>query len=159
MHFSQSKSTKCEIFAWNCDFFEEPLITETWNLWHWIWHASNPTYVLLKPFQSQFFYASQTSLAKSAIENVKIFFPSQNQQNVIFFTVSWTPPDKKLKKNINFHKEKVFTKTCKSAHIGFWVCQLQCTLLQLCVTSTFWIIMVFLHLLWEGQDIGFWNMV
>ena len=28
--FIQSKSTKCEIFAWNFDF-QEPLIIETWN--------------------------------------------------------------------------------------------------------------------------------
>ena len=49
-------------------FFEEPLITETWNLQHWIWHASNPTYVLLKPFQSIF--SSQT------LTNVKFWlFP------------------------------------------------------------------------------------
>ena len=80
-------------------FFEEPLITETWNLWHWIWHASNPTYVLLKPFQS--------------------IFSSQNQQMWNFGCFLNSPWQKTEKKNINFHKEKVFTKTCKSAHIGF----------------------------------------
>ena len=46
-------------------FFLELLIAQTQNLWHWIWHMSNPTYVLLKPFQC--------------------IFPSQNQQNVKFF--------------------------------------------------------------------------
>ena len=236
MHCSQSKSTKCEIYAWNCDFLRnhlsqrpkpavldlaclKPKICTTqaismccsqskstkceifgivmfyWNLCtdskhkYWIWHMSNLTYAPLKPFQC--------------------ICPSQNQQNVKFFVWNcnilgttyhrdmktcgigfgmpqtlnthhssnfnalfpvkinkmWNfgcflnSPWQKTEKNINLHREKVFTKACKSAHIGFWVCQLQCTMLQLCVTSTFWVIMVFLHLLWEGQDIGFWNMV
>ena len=96
---------------------------------------------------------------------ISILFSSQNQQNVKFWLIfPGTPPDKKLKKSHQFcHKEKVFFCQrlfyCKSAHIGFWVCQLQCTMLQLCVTSTLWIIMVFLHFFWEGQDIGFWNIV
>ena len=62
-------------------------------------------------------------------------------------------------KNVNLHREKVFAKACKSAHIGFWVCQSQCTMLDLCVISTFWVIMVFLHFVWEGQDIGLWTML
>ena len=66
MHFSQSKSTKSEIFAWNFDFSKELLIVETWNLCHWIWHTSNPKYVPLKPFWC--------------------IFPSQNQQNVKFLS-------------------------------------------------------------------------
>ena len=59
--------------------------------------------------------------------------------------VSLTPPEKKNWKNVNLHREKVFAKACKSAHIGFWVCWSQCTMSELCVTSTFWVIMVFLH--------------
>ena len=39
-------------------------------------------------------------------------------------------------KNVNLYREKVFEKAWKSAHIGFWVCQLQCTMLELCVRST-----------------------
>ena len=31
--------------------FHEPLIGETQNLCHWIWHALNPEHVPLKPFQ------------------------------------------------------------------------------------------------------------
>ena len=31
--------------------FQKLLITETQNLWHWTWHALNPNYVPLKPFQ------------------------------------------------------------------------------------------------------------
>ena len=65
MHCSQSKSTKCEIFAWNCDFSGTTL-AETWNLWYWMWHTSNPKYAPLKPFQC--------------------IVPSQNQQNVKFLS-------------------------------------------------------------------------
>ena len=48
MHFSQSKSTKCEIFA-EIVIFQEPLMAENPNLQHWIWHAWNPKYAPLKP--------------------------------------------------------------------------------------------------------------
>ena len=58
--------------------FQEPLIVETQNLHHWIWHASNPKNTPLKPFQC--------------------IFPSQNQQNVKFLAVCFTPLDKKMKK-------------------------------------------------------------
>ena len=44
--------------------FQEPLIVETQNKCHWIWHALNPKYMPLKQFQC--------------------IFPSQNQQNVTF---------------------------------------------------------------------------
>ena len=44
--------------------FHEPLIIETCNKCHWIWHASNPKYIPLKQFWC--------------------IFPSQNQQNVKF---------------------------------------------------------------------------
>ena len=46
-------------------------------------------------------------------------------------------------KKYHFKREKVFQKAWKSAHIGFWVCWLQCTMLEFCVTSTFWVMMVF----------------
>ena len=58
--------------------FQELLIIETQNQCHWIWHALNPIYAPLKLFQC--------------------IFPSQNQQNVKFMAVCWTPPDKKIKK-------------------------------------------------------------
>ena len=35
-------------------------------------------------------------------------FPSQNQQNVKYLAV--TPPDKKMKKNVNLNMEEVFKK-------------------------------------------------
>ena len=137
MHFPSQNQQNVK-FLPEIVIFQEPLITETWNLQHWIWHASNPKYMPLKPFQC--------------------IFPSQNQQNVKFLAVYLTPPDKKLK-NVNLHREKVFEKARKSAYTGFWVCQLQCTMLELCVTSTFWVTMVFLDFWQEGLCIGFWNMV
>ena len=87
----------CILKLW---FFRNHL---TWNKCHWIWHASNPKYVQLKPFW--------------------YIFPSQNQQNVKFLAVCWTPPWEKmnLKKDINLNREKVFEKAWTlSAHIGFW---------------------------------------
>ena len=51
-----------------------------------------------------------------------------------------TPPDKKIK-NVNFNRDKVFEKPWNFAQIGFWVCWLQCIMLELCVTSTFWVVM------------------
>ena len=58
-------------------------------------------------------------------------------------------PWQKNEKNINLHREKVFRKACKSAHRGFWVYWLQCTMLELCVTSIFWVIMVFFIFYWK----------
>ena len=104
--------------------FQEPLIVETQNQYYWIWHALNPIYTLLKPFQC--------------------IFPSQNQHNVKFLAVCLTPPNKNFKKNpINLNREKMFEKVWKSTHTGFWVCQSQCTMLELCVTSTFSVMLVF----------------
>ena len=68
-------------------------------------------------------------------------------------------PWQKTEKQHQFVQGKVFAKAWKSVHIGFWLCRSQCTVLELCVTSTFSVIMVLLHFLWEGQDIEFWNKV
>ena len=59
--------------------FHELLIVETCNKCHWIWHASNPKYVPLKPFLMH-------------------FFPVKNQQNVKFWLFPELPLTKKLKK-------------------------------------------------------------
>ena len=73
--------------------FQELLITQTWNKCHWIWHTSNPTYMPLKPFQC--------------------IFPSQNQQNVKFVPVYWTPPNTKWKKKHQFEQGKCIPKGLK----------------------------------------------
>ena len=65
--------------------FQKPLIVETWNLHHWIWHASNPKYITLK--------------------QIWCIFPSQNEQNMKFLAVCLTPPDKNEKK-VNLYSEK-----------------------------------------------------
>ena len=136
------------------DFFilQEPLIIETQNLCHWIWHTSNPTYMPLKPFQCIFPCQNQqnvkfmpvywtppnTKWKKTSIwtgkkyskrlENlhrqvsgmpITMHYISQNQQNVKFMPVYWTPPNTKWKKNINLNREKVFQKAWKSAQTGF----------------------------------------
>ena len=79
MHFFSSQNEQKVKFLPEILIFQEPLIVETQNLHHWIWHASNPKYVPLKPFWCM--------------------FPSQNQQNVKSLAVCLTPPDKKWKKN------------------------------------------------------------
>ena len=61
MHFSQSKSTKCEIFAWNF-YFSGTAYHRDWKpVHHWIQHALNPKYAPLKPFQCCF---SQSKINK-----------------------------------------------------------------------------------------------
>ena len=62
MHCSQLKSTKCEIFIWNCNILGTTYHRDSTP--HWIWHTSNLKYAPLKPFQC--------------------IVPSQNQQNVKF---------------------------------------------------------------------------
>ena len=122
--------------------FQEPLIIETWNLHHWIWHASNPKYMPLKPFQC--ILPSQNQQDVKFLPEILIFqkllivrtqnlhhwiwhashptyaplkpfqhiFPSQNQPNVKFLAVSWTPLDKKWK-NVNLYREKSVQKGLK----------------------------------------------
>ena len=68
-------------------------------------------------------------------------------------------PLHKMKKKHQFEQEKVFQKAWKSAQTGFSVCQSQCTMSELCVTSTFSVMKVFLNFWQEGLGIGFWNMV
>ena len=69
MHFPSQNQQNVK-FLPEILIFQEPLIIETWNLCHWIWHALNPKYAPLKPFQC--------------------IFPSQNQQNVKFLAVCLT---------------------------------------------------------------------
>ena len=76
------------------------------------------------------------------------FAQSKSSKMWKFLAVCLTPPDKN-EKNINLYNDKVLRKAWKSAHIGFWVCWLQFTMLELCVTSTFWVMMVFLNSLWQ----------
>ena len=150
-------------------WFFRNLIAETQNLWHCIWHASNPKYTPLKQFrcifpsqnQQMWNFAwicdfSETAYCRDSkpmalafsmpqtlnmcnTQAILMHFSQSKSRKCEILAVSLTPPDKtKLKICINLHREKVF-----AAHIGFWVCQLLCTMLELCVRSTFWVIMVF----------------
>ena len=53
MHFP-SRNQQNVKFLPEIVIFYEPLIAETQNLWHWIWHALNPKYAPLKPFDACF---------------------------------------------------------------------------------------------------------
>ena len=71
--------------------------------------------------------------------------PSQNQKNVKFWLFPELPLTKKWKK-CQFSQGKSVHKGLQTCtYIGFWVCQSQCTVWEFCVTSTFWVNMVFLH--------------
>ena len=109
MHYSQSKSTKCEIFG--CLLNSGTLINKLWNLCHWIWQIV-PWTLEICTHSSHF----------------NAFYPV------------------KINKMWNF---------C----LKFWVCWSQCTMLECCVTSTFWVMMIFLDFWQEGLGKGFWNMV
>ena len=155
--------------------FQELLIIETRNKCHWIWHDLNPKYAPVKQFWCIFPSQNQQNvkflpeivifqelLIAETLKTCGIGFGMPWNLNTChsshldaFFPVKinkkWNfgcflnSPWQKMKNKFNLNREKVFQKACKSAHVGFWVCQLQCTMLELCVTSTFWVIMVFLH--------------
>ena len=93
--FSQSKSTKCEFFAWNCDFSGTTYHRDLKQC-HCIQHALKDKCEPLKPFWC--------------------IFPSQNQQNVKFLAVCLTPHHIKWKENINLNREKGL-KRLKNLHI------------------------------------------
>ena len=119
--------------------FHEPLIIETQNLYHWIWHITNPKYMPLKSFWC--------------------IFPSQNLQNVKFMPVYWTPPNTKWKKILIWTGKKC-SKWLENLHRQvFRYANHNALYQQLCVTSTFSVMRVFLNFWQEGLGIGFWNMV
>ena len=88
MHFCSQNQQNVK-FLPEIVIFQEPLITETWNLQHWIQHATNPKYVNTQAILMHF---SQSKATKCEI-----------------LAVSLTPPDKKLKK-CQFTQGKSFCK-------------------------------------------------
>ena len=87
----------------------------------------NPKFTPLKPFQC--------------------ILTSQNQLKCEIFGYLLNSPWQKMKNMSICTRKNVFEKAWKSAHIGFLVCQLQCTMLELCVRSTFvelwWFFLIF----------------
>ena len=138
------------------DAFFPVKINKMWKFCLILWFFRNHLLYRLKTCTIGFSMPQTLNMHYSS--HFDAFFLSQNQQNVKSLAVCLTPPDKKWK-NINLNREKVFEKAWKSADTGFWVYRLQCTILDLCVTSTFWVMMVFLDFWQEGLGIGFWNMV
>ena len=115
MHFSQSRSTKCEIFAWNFDF-------------------SGTTYHReLETCTVGFGMPWTLNMHNSSHLNV---FSHLKSVKCEIFGCLLDSPWKKWK-NINLNMEKVLKKALQSTHIGVWVCWSQCTMLELCVTNTF----------------------
>ena len=74
-----------------------------------------------------------------------IFPWSKSEQNVTFSAVFSTPSDKNWKIHVTLHREKAILQRLANLHIQaiLQYSQSQCTMLELCVTSTFWVIMVF----------------
>ena len=86
--------------------FQEPLIVETWNLHHWIWHTSNPKNTPLKLFQC--------------------IFPSQNQQNLGKFWLFASLPLTKKEKKCQFVQGK-------SVQKGLKICTYKCLCMPITV--------------------------
>ena len=171
MHFPRQNQQNVK-FLPEIVIFQEPFIIETQNLCHWIWHASNPTYIPLQPFwcifcsqnqqnvkflpeivicQEQLIIETQNpchwiqhalNTTYGPLNPFWCIFPSQKSTKYEIFCYLLNSPNKKWKKKHQFEQGKVFEKPWKSAHVGFWVCQLQSTMLELCTTSAFWIMMV-----------------
>ena len=141
IHFSQSKSRKCEIFAWILEFSTTTYCRDLKSV----------------PLDSDSAHLKPYICATQAI--LMHFSQSKSTKCEIFGCLLNSPWQKWKQNNINLNMEKVFENAWKSAHRGFWVYQSQCTMLELCVTSTFWVMMVFLDFWQEGLGIGFWNMV
>ena len=94
------------------------------------------------------------------------FFQSKSTKFEIYVCLLNSPY--KILKNVTFKQRKLDQKAWKSAHTGFWVYWLQCTTLELCVTSTFWVMMVYcdfnrnhsqrnlVQKAWKSAHTGFW---
>ena len=130
MHFSQSKSTKCEKFHWwlnslnkkfkkKCQFYQGKSVWKVLNIcklqctmlelcvtstsWVMMFFSWN-----LDLWGSAYHRHSKAAPLDSAhlkpyictTEAISMHFPSQNQQNVNFVAVCLTPPDKKYKMSI-----------------------------------------------------------
>ena len=108
MHFSQSKSTKCEIFAWYCDFLRNHLSQrhETCGIGFGI------------PQTLHMCYSS----------HFNPFFPVKiNKCDIL--AVSWTLPDNKLKKKLQFAQGKSVCKglqICTYRIFGYANCNALC---------------------------------
>ena len=89
MHFSQSKSTKCEIYAWNCDF--------SWTTYCRDLQQVPLDLAYLKPWIC-------------TTQGISIHFSQSKSTKCDILAVSWTLPDNKLKKKLQFAQGKVFCK-------------------------------------------------
>ena len=169
--------------------FHELLIVETGNKCHWLWHASNPKYVLVKQFWSIF--ASQNEQNVKFLSEIVIFqepliaetqnlqqwnwhalnlkyvplkpfwciFPSQNQENVKCWLFPELPLTKNWKKTHQFVWGKSVCKGFQICTYGFLGMPIVMHYVRTLCDKYFLSYYGSSAFLWEGQDIGFWNMV
>ena len=140
MHFSLSKSTKCEIYASLLNSSKHKMKKTS------IWTGKSISKGLKICTERFLVCRSQCTIS------VKI----NKMWNLCQFTeLLQTQNEKKHQ----FEQGKSVPKGLKICTDRFFVCQSQCTISELCVTSTFSVMKVFLNFWQEGLGIGFWNMV
>ena len=118
--------------------FHEPLIVETRNKCHWIWHALNPKYVPLKQFQCIF------PVKINKMWNFGCFLNSPWQKN---WKKHQFAQGKSVCKGLQICKYKFMSMLIIMHYVR--------TLCDKYILSYYG----FSAFLWEGLDIGFWNMV
>ena len=121
-------------YSSNFDAFFPVRINKMWNFWLKLWFFMNP---LLQRWKTCGIGFSMPQTLNTHHSSHFDAFSQSKSTKCEILAVSLAPPDKKTEKNVKLHREKVFTKACKSAHIGFWVCQSQRTMLEHCVTYFF----------------------
>ena len=118
--------------------FHEPLIVETRNKCHWIQHALNPKYVPLKQFQCIF------PVKINKMWNFGCFLNSPWQKN---WKKHQFAQGKSVCKGLQICKYKFMSMLIIMHYVR--------TLCDKYILSYYG----FSAFLWEGLDIGFWNMV
>ena len=131
--FNSSQNQQNVKFLPEIVIFQELLITETQNLWHWIQHASNSKYVPLKPFQC--------------------IFPNQNQQNVKFWLFPELPQQKPEK--CQFAQGKSVCKSLQICTYRFLGMLIAMHYVRTLCDKYFLSYYGFSTFLWEGLNIGF----
>ena len=141
MHFSLSKSTKCEIYASFLNSSKHKMKKTS------IWTGK------------KYFKRLENLHREVSGMPITMHYISQNQQNVKFMPVYWTPPNTKWKEILIWTGKK-YSKWLENLHRQvFRYANHNALYQQLCVTSTFSVMRVFLNFWQEGLGIGFWNMV
>ena len=119
---------------------QKVLVTQSSNIVHCNWHTQKPTCADLQAFWNTFSCSSWICfhfLSGGVKETAKISL-------FVDFVVSLTPLTKN-EKQIQLEQGKSVPKGLQICTCRFLGMPIACTMLELCVTSTFWVIKVFLH--------------